>query len=229
MDLQYVLSDFKVVSVKNETGSYTDRGLRLDKDDPKGSFLIYVSKEKEQAEKARLLEEKNDHKGLGKALGYPECCCDFFGKHFSSENTDLTTRSFSQLNNPWQTNICLRSFDISLISHFPCSFHCEKTKGIALRNLEVIRKHSIDTLNYFQHALKTAVLYAEGVGVVSIKKFALSDNMILYDPKSVIASVENDLTRMIRDNSSIAISDKNRYIIGKHLVHDDKTFLALFS
>ncbi|MBR9700141.1 hypothetical protein GOV09_06805, partial [Candidatus Woesearchaeota archaeon] len=27
MDLQYVLSDFKVVSVKNETGSYTDRGL----------------------------------------------------------------------------------------------------------------------------------------------------------------------------------------------------------
>ena len=40
--------------------------------------------------KRQKSRRKNNHKLLGKVLGYPECCCEFFENHFNEKNTDLT-------------------------------------------------------------------------------------------------------------------------------------------
>ena len=227
--LQFSESDFKIRTIHNTTESYTDKGVKLEKGE-EGKSLLYISKSKKLANDAKMLESENNHTELGKLLGYPECCCKFFQKYFSEKNTDLTEFSFRESKGhkfPWQNNNCMRVFDISLISHFPCSFNCLETKKIADKNLEIVNKYDSDIAGYYSFALKTAVLYAHAVGVYSFPNSIFSDNTLKY--KKIIPSAKNDLYSMIKTRNRIKIIDRNHFLVNEVSVKDPQTFLGIFS
>src|SRR3989338_9643933 len=70
------ISGFKVVKQNVQSEFYSDKSIKIPKNNAqKGHFFVYLSKSKEIAEKAKLMEEKNEHKELGLLFGYPKCCC----------------------------------------------------------------------------------------------------------------------------------------------------------
>ena len=91
--LFFALSEFKVVKQNIQSEFYSDKSIKIQKNSiKKGHFFVYISKNRETAEKAKLLEQNQNHKELGLILGYPECCCDFFVNNFDEKNTDLTLK-----------------------------------------------------------------------------------------------------------------------------------------
>jgi hypothetical protein len=234
--LFYRLSDFKIIKHIDKTRNFSDMGLRVDKDDKrKGELFIYISKDRNLALAAKDAEALDKDDELGRLLGYPECCCRFFEKN--KEKAQLGTNdylpfTFKQskgIEFPWQTNYCLRVFDIALISHFPCSFHCPESRSIAETNLGIIRKYNLDVEDYFKFALKSGVIYSEGVGVYSMKKNKGNAGHFEYSPDKIIASMKNDFYNILKRRNRIRALDKNNFFIGEVNIEDDQTFFGLFS
>jgi hypothetical protein len=234
--LKYELSDFKILKEIDSKRNYSDIGLRISKDSTReGLYLLYISREHDLAKKAKALEENNDHYALGALLGYPTCCCNFFERHCSdalklgNDFTAFTFRESDGFHFPWLNNNCLRGFDISLISHFPCKFDCCKTKEIASRNLEIIKKYDSDLFNYFSRALKSGVLYSMGVGVFSFSRMRVENNIVTYSPREIVSSAKNDMHNIILHRDTLAILGKNKFLIGEIPIEDSQTFFAIFS
>src|SRR3989338_11253467 len=177
-NLNYSVSDFKVLKQAMQSDFYSDKSIRIAKEDQrKGHFLFYVSKSKITAGKAKLAEKENDHFLLGLILGYPQCCCDFFEKKFDEKNTDLTLRTLQNSDGiefSLYTNIAARHFDVSLLSHFPHSFECSQSVEISKNNLKVLDKNSPQLASLFTGILKSTVIYTTEEGIFLLRKYGKS-------------------------------------------------------
>jgi hypothetical protein len=129
-----VKSKFKVL-LADET-SYSNRGIRIQGTDPRpGMYFVYISKDEKQAWLASYYELMNNNYDLGKLLGYPHCCVDFFCKRFSDNNPNLELKPTN-----FFTNLTKRNNDNVLLSHFPCSSNCEDSINVAKKYLDIIMK-----------------------------------------------------------------------------------------
>lgn len=144
--LHLVISKFKVLladtadnpnalSTSNYTNKdYSNKGLRLPEHDPRpGLYFVYFAKEEKKALLAAYYEQLGNDLDLGRMLGYPECCVEFFVKNFSEKNFDLQHHP----TNPY-TNLSQRDQDYVLLSHFPCSSECPESITLAKKYLLVL-------------------------------------------------------------------------------------------
>ncbi len=157
--LHMVFSSYKVVLA--DSGAYSNKGIKVDADDPReGMIFAYISKDPEKAKKAKFHEANNNHANLGKALGYPGCCCRFFEKNepqrsrLDSDYTICTAEKSEGSEFPFYTNIIKRNMDITLLNHFPCSFNCRRSIDLAKKHLDMIKKYSPGLAEYFSQRLK---------------------------------------------------------------------------
>jgi hypothetical protein len=235
-NLEWVFSDYKILKHVDTTRNYSDKGLMIKNDDPRsGIRILYISRDKTLAGKAKDFELKQDHVALGNLLGYPDCCCRFFAQT-SRENSlgtnDMTLHTFRKSKNQkffWQNNNCIRGFDIALISHFPCSFSCQKSKKLADENLKLIERYDPDIVNYFSHALKGPIIYSEGIGVYSFKSFRFANGILEYQPEQIIASSNNTFFQLLKSRNRLRVLGENELLIGEKRVSDDYTFFGMFS
>lgn len=209
--MSFAVSDFKV-SKEVDQNRFSNKGIRLPKTS-QGYYLVYISKSKGKAEQAKEAEKENNHKRLGRLLGYPECCIRFFDKEFpkqSKKSNDYVLASLSSSKGfvfPFYNNIAARQFDLSLISHFPCSLDCKSSISIAKRNLRIIKKHSAEISKIFEGMLKSAVLYTEDRGAFLLRDFKLEGNKLSYD--KIMSHADNVLYQELKDSKHIEIVDKN--------------------
>src|SRR3989338_11044443 len=109
--LNFCVSDFKLIKQSLHSNDYSDFSLKARaEDNRKGHLAFYISKDA-SCSKAKELEEKGNHYGLGINLGYPACCCDFFVKNFSEKSTDLTLKILEnsrEVDFDFPVNICAR-------------------------------------------------------------------------------------------------------------------------
>ena len=207
--LNIVKSDFKIK--KEDNSEYSDKGSKINLNE-KGYYFAYISKSRDKAETAKALEEKNEHINLGLALGYPECCCEFFNKNFETESknkNDFTLATLDESDGykfPFYSNITARHFDISLLSHFPCNFNCEESIKIAEKSLDIIKKHSNEWYTIFKGILNSAVLYTDD-GVFLLRGFKLDGNRLFYS--NIMSNMNNELYKKLKNNNFIEIVDKN--------------------
>ncbi|MBW2995465.1 DUF483 domain-containing protein [Candidatus Woesearchaeota archaeon] len=131
--IHIIKSNFKIVL--DDKKDYSNKGVRVPVSD-NGMFFVYFSKDEIMANLAAYYEFKNMHKELGLILGYPECCVNFFCRHFSAEKTNLQLKP----TNPY-TNLRKRDEDAVLLSHFPCSSECRKSIEMAKKYLGIISRH----------------------------------------------------------------------------------------
>jgi len=210
-DLELSISNFKLKKINNENSYYSDKSIKIDRNsEEKGHFILYISKMKELAQKARAYEENDMHLELGMILGYPNCCCEFFDKNFSESNNDLTLDTLKNSEGfefPFYTNIAVRHFDISLLNHFPCKLDCKFSIRIAKENLEIINKYSESLFEFFEKTLRCTVLYTEKDGIFLLKNFKQNGNEIIFN--EVLSTIKNQLYNELKNNRKIEIINKN--------------------
>lgn len=210
------ISNFKVIKQNLQSEFYSDKSLKISKNSAeKGYFFVYLSKKKETAEKARLMEEQNNHFELGLLLGYPECCCEFFERNFSEKNTDLTLKVLENSDGykfEFCNNIAARHFDVSLLSHFPHSFECEPSAEIAKNNLKMIKKHSKQLAAIFSGILQSAIIYTTEEGIFLLRKHEKIEDEIIYG--DVLTTAKSKLYYLLSSSRKLRIIDKNSFVVG---------------
>jgi hypothetical protein len=136
-NLHLVKSRFKIIF--NDKSNYSNSGLKIPENDPRqGYYFTYFSKEEKKALLASYYETTSNHQELGKILGYPQCCINFFCEKFNENKTNLELLP----TNSW-TNLSQREHDIVLLSHFPCHSDCQDSIQLAKNYFDTIK--SIDS------------------------------------------------------------------------------------
>lgn len=222
------VSGFKALKQAEQSEFYSDKSIKIPKNDPrKGYFFVYLSKNREVAEKARLAEENSNHLELGSLLGYPECCSTFFEKNFDEKRTDLTLNALQNSDGfefQFYTNIAARHFDTSLLSHFPHSFGCEPSINIAKGNFKIIQKHS-GLAAIFSGILKRAVVYTMEEGVFLLKCHERINNRIVYG--DILTTAKSKLYYLLSSNGELEIFGKNSFVVNDAKI-EGKSYGVMF-
>lgn len=224
------ISDFKVVKQNVQSEFYSDKSVKIPKDSKeKGYFFIYLSKNKETAEKAKMMEGENNHFELGLLLGYPKCCCEFFEKNFNEKNTDLTLKTLENSNGyefPFYTNIAARHFDVSLLNHFPHSFDCSPSIEIAKNNLKIIQKHSNQLAVMFSGILQGVVIYTMDEGIFLLRKYEKIGDEIIYG--DVLTTTKSKLYYLLSSNKKLKIINKNSFFVNNVKIEGKDSGIMVF-
>ena len=159
-DLAYEISPYKVV-LADPHQKYSNKGFKVRAEDPRsGMYFMYISKDEQKAAMADAYEYKNDHRGLGLLLGYPECCVKFFVENYAERSIIDNDYVVPALNNskavrfPYFNNVLKRDVDVVLLSHFPHSFNCEASKEIAKKRMHMLAEIDPSLAMKFAHELK---------------------------------------------------------------------------
>ena len=231
--LSIVKSDFKIKKEVDERRQYSDKGIRLPVSSKEnGQVFLYLSKSIEKAESAKRLEEENRHMELGIALGYPECCAEFFNKNFPIESKKQNDYTLAALKNsqgykfPFYTNTAIRHLDLTLLSHFPCSFNCKNSIELAKKNLDTLEKHSRELGLIFQGMLKGPVIYTEKYGVFLLRNAQISNDEITYN--GIFGSLNNNLYSLLKKSEKIQVVSKNHIKLEKNELKGDDVGVMLF-
>ncbi len=224
------ISDFKVLKQAAQSDFYSDKSVKIDKNAPqKGYLFVYLSKNKEAAEKAKLMEENNNHKELGLLLGYPKCCCEFFEKNFDENNADLTLKTLNNSDGyefPFYTNIAARHFDVALLSHFPHSFDCKPSIKIAKNNLKTIQKYSPQLAAMFSGILRSVVVYTMEEGIFLLRNYKKVNGEVIYG--DVLTTAKSKLYYLLSSNKELEIIDKNNFFVNDTNIKGPKYGVMVF-
>ena len=106
-----------------------------------------------------------NNRRVGELLGYPPCCIDFYTKYWVDQKfvdtswvmaaDKLTLSDADRIihikeDTPPECNILWRWQGVRLVSHLPCSFDCEHTVNLGMKNAELGRllgyTNEIDTM-----------------------------------------------------------------------------------
>lgn len=81
-----------------------------------------------------------DHQRMGRALGYPSCCVDFFLRHndWARQNTIAEAARHTSAFH-WETNCLTKLTPWMLSFHMPCAFDCPETVRYAREVLHAVR------------------------------------------------------------------------------------------
>ena len=129
-----VKSKFKVLLA--DEASFSNKGIRIQERDKRpGMYFAYISKDEQKAWLVSYYELLKNDMDLGRELGYPACCVDFFCKRFTPDNPNLQLSPTNAF-----TNITKREKDLVIISHFPCSSDCQESIELGKKYLDVLLK-----------------------------------------------------------------------------------------
>jgi len=225
-NLYLEISDFKVLKVEDKgKGGYANIVKKIPLNFPEpGLYHIYISKDGNRSKFLKLLEEQNDDESIGKVLGYPRCCIDFFMENKEKQQKLQNDYILPALNNsegfkfPFYTNYAIRYFDVTLLSHFPHNFQCEESITIAKNDLQCIKNYSKELANRFETMLKNPVLYTENDGVFILKGSKLKDNLLSFN--EVTSTINNEFSELLSREKKFEIIDKTKIKLADKIVEN---------
>jgi hypothetical protein len=185
----------------------------------KAGVFAYISRSLSPLMTVWIAELLGDHQAVGKMLGYPPCCIDFYRKNirlanreYSGEFAYLTFRnsrpSAKYGEFPYFTNNVTRYFGETLLSHFPCSFNCPASVSLAMNYLAALNEIRTFDVEHIKTRMKSIVLYCKSQGIFWLRNCMSRGNAFHYSLDSVSASDRySDLYMAIRIGDSISISE----------------------
>lgn len=152
---------FREIRYSEPYGGFSHKFYPTDKSDPNRITYSVIAQNNDIADKFKEAElemgGKERHEIVGKFLGFPECCRNFFNSEWIDEghtdpmyeiscNTDSAQvvdddpeDILVQEPHPY-TNIMWRYFGWSFITHMPCSWDCEHSKEIGKARHEIMKE-----------------------------------------------------------------------------------------
>lgn len=223
-DFCFELSDYKILFNREKAkGGFSNSCSRISVDSANGLFVVFLSKDRMDAQLAKHYCAISDHVKLGALLSYPSCCLHFFTKCVkkrANKKMDFIRDALTDIRqHDFYNNRALRYFDISLLSHFPCSLDCQASKAIARERLSFLRKENPKIAKFFERHLKSMVIYSEEQGVFFSNDYSVDQNVVKY--RNLHGTIENDLFHKLEDNSEVTLSSHNSLLVGSSLVDDD--------
>ena len=158
------------------TSPYVANVSMASEDDTDALFRCLICQLKDFEE---VKEAGNSDLEIGRVLGYPKCCREFFqdvwiDKQFidtswqmavdPDDTEDLSVKEFEDVDA--RNNVLWRWMGIRAASHLPCSFNCEETKRIGEENLSLLSQENRDVgLEILSWPVEWSALH----GIVEIK------------------------------------------------------------
>jgi hypothetical protein len=209
-----VIEDPRVYSADEYSNFHSDENNR------DGYRTLIVAGEKSDAENAfgfHMEESYNTLKGinclreLGKLLGYPECCIDFFIglDDKNNNNTDPleTLRNTQGIMNP-----LLNTFGgWKLIAHTCCSYNCAKSLEIARASFEGIREfYGQDVSDEIMRLKSQKFIYLDRNTLILFDKHPLEDAIVFAGIKG--ENVPDEIVGFLRQSDKCSF-DGDRIIV----------------
>lgn len=133
--------------------------------------MIYgvVSKSYSDARKFAEAHEKIpcDHYTIGKLLGYPECCIQFFCNHFPHGWYDLTPIIQGDQVYP-ELNTMLRYFGARAIPFFPCRWDCKEALKFAEKFVGIMRDEDPGATEEILSMLSMPLVWSMNKAVIQV-------------------------------------------------------------
>jgi len=226
-NMPFVLSPFKSTDEPGErkggVSNLVARKLPFNAPD-KGAFMVYVSLDGARAQTALLLEALSADRELGRTLGYPECCIQFFVENWnttaSTHQGDLVPFSLQNTNQSppypfYLNNLAYYFFEVRLISHFPCRYTCTASLALGKRYLEALQKDAPELAEEIQKLLLCPVVYTDTEGLFLLEEFSqLPDGRVAYNPDRIRATVETSpLHRLLRTADRINMKNGGKLFL----------------
>jgi hypothetical protein len=177
---------------------------------------VFVSLTPHYAKIARA--SRFDDRAFGYIMDYPSCCIEFYIKWFESRikcGNDYVLPSINVLDTfPFYNNTLLNYFEVSLVSHFPCSPRCAQTNRQAKNNLKYIEEHSPELCKAFKRHLRSFVIYTENEGVAYATHYERSKNIVCV--KRIFSVKDTCLDKLLSENNEVIINSYDNFSIGNH-------------
>ena len=158
----------------------------------KDDAYIYLAPDVHVANAFCIADECGDDRRMAIYLGIPRCCADFFLMVWpaaSRHQGDLCPYSCAMSENhpypwDWRTNVVSQYYGGSLISFFPCSFHCSSAKMVGEDTFKVLSRVNRDWAESFKTLSKGVFLYTEYGGVHRWGEYTIEGKQILLSGKA---------------------------------------------
>jgi hypothetical protein len=137
---------------------------------------------------------------LGKLLGYPDCCRAAYEARWKiaaqRHQGDVAIRTLLESGEGpfnWRMNIFGRYFGYELLQHFPCSFRCRPSLGLAMRYHSVLEDREPEHARWLTHLLRSPILYTDFGGVFMFPDAQIrvsgSKCRVTFDPAKMLSTV----------------------------------------
>lgn len=127
-----------------------------------------ITKTVEAGEEFKEAEKIGDHSVMGKMLGYPECCVDYFKENFPKNYDPVWLNDDNIPDGEPVANILLRYFGIRIVSHLVCSPYCEPSLGIGRERVEFMRRADPESTDWLLEFLSSPMTWNSYHGVVEV-------------------------------------------------------------
>ena len=223
--LSFIFSKHKILHQTDSGKGGFANGIAafLPEDSPVGCFTIYIGRDITLLEEARNVDECGDHESFGALLEIPRCCRSRFIEHLeiaAAKQNDFTGFvSMDKGVNSW----CIhygQYFGYGLISHFPCSFSCQETAGLARLNYQVLCDHASNSAEKFLRYQTASYLYTEYDGIYAF--FSVNENVDgssfyrngwFYDNTQIIGTHSGILFELLKKGNPLTINERNRIVL----------------
>ncbi len=112
---------------------------------------------------------KNDHRVIGRMLGYPECCIDYFIKNFPIDSCPIWVDLEGKVKGFPENNGMLRYFGPKIVAHLSCSPTCEATKEIGKTWFKLMQEIDNNLADELYKLLASPITWNSYHGVVQIE------------------------------------------------------------
>lgn len=126
--------------------------------------------------------DKNDQDGIGRLLGYPQCCRAFFQRTWTGERRTDTTWAMAantsapddgqiiRVDGPLYCNILNRWDGVRAVQHLPCRFDCAPSCRLGERFLALARDAGLsDEVDWIEEILDWPVEWSSLHGIAEIR------------------------------------------------------------
>lgn len=146
-------------AVGSGPGGFSHKAHPVPEDTVKFNWYTVVARTDEDLEAFAKAHEVNDHDTIGKMLGFPDCCREWFTKVWptyrdpiwqQAENSPQEAPQWPvgpmattlQVQGHPYCNSAMRYIGIRSMFHLPCSFNCEASIALGDQWFDIMRKHS---------------------------------------------------------------------------------------
>jgi hypothetical protein len=152
-----------------------------------------------------------DHVRFGRALGYPECCIQFFIRNndFPRLNT-IAQAAHASTTIHWEANCLAKHTPWMTIFHMPCSFDCGATRTYTAAVLSEVKRLDSDyTLKVESFLRQRFLLINEILCYALVNTRASADGRLAYDHALYVGYGDNNdrYGRILAKGNELEIAD----------------------
>ncbi|MBI4150016.1 DUF483 domain-containing protein [Candidatus Woesearchaeota archaeon] len=198
-----------------------------------GWHLAMLAENQDVADHALFYAHIGNHARLGDVLGYPSCCVGNYLDHIrrvasEEEYALLSPQHDNRI--PFVMNYLLRSHDLSLLSHVPCSFLCVQSIKQADKSHATLKKYNPQLADYLQGALRGPVIVHQHAAH-PLRDYSIVGDDVYY--KHVLPTKENHMHDVFSLCNKVQVVQPNHVKLcqGDHVVdelHGDHVRFLMF-